>query len=126
MTRSIIHRFATLGLAALALSALGGTVSGAGTAATTCLTWHPDSPAATSVDAWRPAVPAGHADPHTWNPSMPTGGRDQHPWNPAVPGARSGDRPWHPDELTGRPAPHVWHPHGAPVDDCESAPATNR
>lgn len=126
MIRSTIHRVAALGLASLALTAVGGTASGAGVAAPTCLTWQRQSGAAAASDAWHPAPPAAHADPHPWNPSAPTDGEQGHPWAPNASSVGAGERPWHPTAPPGPSARHAWHADSALAGDCAWAPATNR
>ena len=71
MTRSTTQRIATLALAAVAVTAIGGTVSGAGDATPTCQTWH----ARVIVD---------DRYQHTWNPDDAIDGRYQHTLNPDV------------------------------------------
>jgi hypothetical protein len=56
MTRSTIQRIATLGLAAVAVTAIGGTASSASDPATTRQTWHP-------------RIIVSDRYQHTWNPA---------------------------------------------------------
>ncbi|HWM18385.1 MAG TPA: hypothetical protein VNO51_01765, partial [Ilumatobacteraceae bacterium] len=65
MTRTITHRIATLGLAAIAVTAVGGTVSSASDEATNCQTW-------------RPRIIVNDRYQHTWNLDDAIGGRYQH------------------------------------------------
>ena len=69
MTRSTTQRIATLALAAVAVTAIGGTVSGAGDEAPACQTWH----ARVIVD---------DRYQHTWNPDDAIDGRHQHTLEP--------------------------------------------
>ena len=97
MTRSITKRIASLGLAAVAVTAIGGTVSGARDESTTCRTWHPHT-----------IVSGRHQ--HTWNPDDATDGRHQHTWNPA-------------DTVDGR-YQHTWNPDSDRSDACASPSRT--
>ncbi len=122
MTRSTTQRIATLGLATVAVIAIGGTVSGAGDdATTTCHTWHPR------------VVVSGRQ--HTWNPDNAIDGRYQHTLNPddTVDGYEHTLNPddavdgryqhtWNPDDAVDGRYQHTWNPERS--DACPSPSPT--
>jgi hypothetical protein len=121
MTRSTIQRIATVGLAAVAMTAFGRTASGAGDEATTCRTWHsriivsgrhqhtwnPDAVDDPDQRIWNP-VEVDRQNQHTWNPDT-VDGQNQHTWNP--------------DVVDGQ-YQHTWNPAGDRSDACLSPSGT--
>ena len=119
MTRSTTHRIATLAFAAVAVTAIGGTVSGAGDETPACQTWH----ARVIVEdryqhTWNPDDAIDGQHQHTWNPDDAIDGRYQHTWNPddAI-----DDRYQHtlnPDDAIDDRYQHTLNPAGDPSDAC--------
>jgi hypothetical protein len=111
MKLSTTHRIATLGIAAAAVTAIGGTVSVAGDDATTCQTWHP-------------RIMVSDAYQHTWNPADVTEGGYQHTWNPADVTEGGYQHTWNPADVTEGGYQHTWNPAGDRSDACVSPTPT--
>jgi hypothetical protein len=111
MTRSTTQRIASLVLTAVAVTAIGGTVSSAGDETTTCQIWHPR------------IIVSGRYQ-HTWNPDHAVEGRYQHTWNPddAVEGRYQ--HTWNPDHAVEGRYQHTWNPAGDRSDACLSPSPT--
>ena len=97
MTRSTTQRIAILGLAAVALTTIGGTASGAGDEATT------------TFQTWHPGVVVSGRYQHTLNPDNAIDGRYQHTLNPAGPIEGRYQHTFNPDAIEGR-YQHTWNP----------------
>jgi hypothetical protein len=121
MKLSTTQRIATLGIAAAAVTAIGGTVSSAGDEATTCLSWHPRIIVTDRYQhTWNPDEATEGRYQHTWTPDEAIDGRYQHTWNPdeAIDGRYQ--HTWNPDEAIEGRHQHTWNPAGDPSDACVS------
>jgi hypothetical protein len=125
MTRSATHRIATLGLAAVAVTAIGGTVSGAGDEATTCQTWHPRViVSGHNQHTWHPDNAIDDRLHHTLNPDVAIDGRFQHAWNPDVEIAGRYQHMLNPDVVIDGGLQHTLNPAGDHSDACPSPSPT--
>jgi hypothetical protein len=121
MSRSITQRIVTLGLAAVAVTAISGTVSGASDEATTCRTWHPDTIVEGQYQhTWNPDDAIDGQYQHTWNPDDATDGGYQHTWNPDDATGGQYQHTWNPDDATDGQYQHTLNPAGDRSDACPS------
>jgi hypothetical protein len=121
MTRSITRRIVTLGLAAVVVTAIGGTASGAGDGgATTCRAWHPPTEVSDRHhDTWNPTVAADASYGDAWNPIVPADGRHHRTWNPTVPTDSEHHDAWNPPAPADGQHRHAWAPTAiAPTAAC--------
>ncbi|MGD9701180.1 MAG: hypothetical protein AB7Q42_23480 [Acidimicrobiia bacterium] len=108
---------ASLGIAAAAAIAIGGTASSSGADATSCQTWHPQSTVADpNQQTLHPEYPLA-VHQHTWNPPNAISGQHRHSWNPEHPIGGRHQHMWNPQPLADQEQ-HSWNPVGDHPDDC--------
>jgi hypothetical protein len=120
MTRSTTQRIATLGLAAMVVAAIGGTVSGAGDEAATCQIWHPRIIVGGHQHTWNPDNAVDGRYQHTLNPDNATGGRYQHTLNPDNATDGRYQHTLNPDDAVDGRYQHTLNPASNRSDACPS------
>jgi hypothetical protein len=126
MTRSITQRIATLGLAAVAVTAIGGNVSSAGDETTTCRTWHsPTLVSSRYQHTWNPADAVDGRHQHTWHPDGAIDAQHQQTWNPDDSVEGRYQHTWNPDDAVEGRYQHTWNPAGDRSDACLSPSPTS-
>ena len=124
MKRSTTHRIATLALAAVAVTAIGGTVSSADDDATTRQTWHPSiNVSGRYQHTWNPDNAVDGRDQHTLNPAGAIDGRYQHTWSPDNTVDGRYQHTWTPDDTIDGHYQHTWNPVGDHSDASLPPPA---
>ena len=115
VTRSTGLRIATVGIAAAAVIAIGGSVSSSSDSAG-CQTWHPQTIVAGRHQHTLHPPQAIAAVQHSWHPEGATSGR--HTWNPK--GATDGryQHTWNPTPSFATPVVHSWHPPADLIGAC--------